>query len=145
MERKITYTEAGKAELEKYLDERKRDLEQRVIEQKYIFGDDKIEITGGDIRYAADLKPQKILMPRRRPFVRYLLEIYFVFGLLLFMAGLFYTDLRYLINDIIYGNPVQALLMLSGAILVIASLCLRFIFVRINVRKERSLTNNSID
>lgn len=141
MEKKITYTESGKAELEKYIDKKKRALEQRIIEQKYVFGDDEIEITGVDVRHATEFNAQKIVLERRRPLVRYLLEVYFVVGLILFVIGLFYSNLSYLIEDIISGNPIRALFILTGATLIVASVFLRLLFARKNMRKERNITN----
>ncbi len=114
---KIIYTESASIELERFQKQRKEELESLLKNRKYVFGDEVLEITASDIRdiekhfKVADLSKSKL------PVTNMVLKLYMIMGILMILVGLFYPDLKQLIDR----NPVQLALILAGFGLSMAS------------------------
>tara|TARA_R100000365_G_C2715424_1_gene49531 strand:+ start:272 stop:727 length:456 start_codon:yes stop_codon:yes gene_type:complete len=114
---KIIYTESALVELERFQKRRKEELESLLKNRKYVFGDDVLEITASDIRdverhfKVADLSKSKL------PLTNMVLKLYMIMGVLMVLVGLFYPDLKQLLDR----NPIQLALVLTGLGLSMAS------------------------
>lgn len=120
----IRYTDEAKERLEIFERNLVKDIERLIKERKYIPGDDFIEVTGSDILYA--LKYIKITDPIQREFRYIIIYIYFLIGATSMFIGLYYERLKEL-----FYNPIQAMLVTIGFVMIIASLfLLRFTAIR---------------
>ncbi len=93
-------------------------LKQLVVEDKRVIGDDMVEITASDLERVS----RRISIRPRPSSLRYrksIMQMYFVTGLLLLLAGLFYNYAYILLR-----NPIQLALVLSGIALSFSSLSL---------------------
>jgi len=115
METKIIYTESGKNAIEKYLEEQKKQLEKKIYDEKYIFGDNEIEITASDI----DLYTKQELFEKRKnerkKRISFILEMYIFLGIIMVIFGLCYP----IFLEMIEINPTQFILTMAGSMLVI--------------------------
>lgn len=114
---KILYTDSALSELEKFTMHRKEDLESLIKRQKYVFGDETIEITASDIRDAEKSFARSHKVERTLPLTKLLLRMYAILGVASILAAIFYQDLM----EIIYGNPLQRVLLLGGFVLTLFS------------------------
>lgn len=107
---KIIYTESGKLALESYKERRAKELEATIKQRKYVLGDDLIEITGSDVKEAQDDMGYSRVVLRRRSSIKFLLQVYFVIGLLMAFGGVFYEDIIYIFTH----RPQQIALIVGG-------------------------------
>ena len=119
---KIVYTESGQRALaefkERQIDELVRDLEQRITSRKYVFGDEEVEVTGNDVKMAAELRTLQPQLNRARfTSTRLILMVYMVLGSLTAIAGLFWSTLRTLYAD----DPIRFMLVVSGVAISLMS------------------------
>lgn len=114
---KIVYTESALAELERFQEQRKEELKALLKNRKYVFGDDVLEITASDIRDAERHFKVSEISKSRLPITSMLFKLYMIMGVLMVFVGLFYPDLRQLIDR----NPVQLALVLTGVMLSLVS------------------------
>lgn len=114
---KIVYTESALIELEKFQEKRKEDLEAYLKNRKYVFGDDVLEITASDIRDAERSFKVSDFSRSKLPLANMVLKLYMIMGVMMVLIGLFYSNLRQLIE----GNPIQLTLILGGVILSLVS------------------------
>jgi hypothetical protein len=95
----IKYTESGEKELKAFLDHQKSSLETQIKNDKYVFGDDVIEIVARDIKEAGE---QIKLSPRNRrskyASMSMLLKLYFVAGIMLALFGIFREQIMYILD-----------------------------------------------
>ncbi|MEX1199501.1 MAG: hypothetical protein WEB02_01810 [Methylophaga sp.] len=133
---KIIYTDSAKSELSKFQDNRKRDLEEFLKNNKYIFGDETLEITASDIRdadkYFLILNNKK----NRSPFTELLLNFYLGVGIGMVMIGIFYQYFY----EIVINNPLQLALILGGIfIIVITIVTSKYIKYKQRIREDMTL------
>lgn len=86
----IKYTDSGKKELEVFLDGQRNLLEEQIKKEKYVFGDECIEISERDIKDASN---QILFIPKLRVYryssTKLLLKIYFLLGVISVFFGVF--------------------------------------------------------
>jgi len=114
----IKYTDSGKKELQAFLDRQKTILEEQIKKEKYVFGDDIVEIVSRDVKEASD---QIRVVPKNRS-IRYsstklLLKLYFIFGVLLALFGLFNEQIMFIIETRQKGLTY----MFAGVVLALVS------------------------
>lgn len=114
---KIIYTESALEELEQFQKQRKDELESFLKEKKYVFGDDVVEITASDIREADRYFRVVDTSASKFPMTSILLKAYMFIGFAMVLVGLFYSDIKQLIDS----NPMQLALVLGGVLLSLAS------------------------
>lgn len=134
----LKYTEQAKKRLEKLKNDHLKEIERLIKERKYIPGESFIEATASDIEQAA--RYIKIIHPKRSETRSMILYAYFIIGIAMIFAGLFYRQFR----EVFFGNPIQAMLVVMGAILAFASFILsRFLKIREN--RYRYKSENQVD
>ncbi|MCK4797088.1 MAG: hypothetical protein KAT05_06885 [Spirochaetes bacterium] len=115
----ILYTNEAEERLGKLMNKFKSDIEFLIKDMRYIPGDSLIEITGSDIetisKYIMIISPYK---NRNRDFI---INLYFISGTILLTYGLFYNEFRYLLES----NPIQLMLILIGAVMILAGIWLK--------------------
>lgn len=115
---KVRYTNEAESRLELLTGEYKIKLEELIKEKKYVPGDKLIEITGSDIEAAA--KYIEIKSPRKNRFRENIIGFYLIFGIALTLIGLFYN----LLINIVRENPLQLMLILLGASMILGAFIL---------------------
>ena len=132
---KTIYTKQAEDELETFVLIQKAKLEENIIKDKSVFGDDLVEITAADIkRYGKKLnitstKNSKLLR------VNLVAYAYVVIGFLLSLTGLFYNQIK----TIFQNSTEQALMFTMGISMAFVGLFFRqYIFMR---EKTRHLEN----
>ncbi|MBK8595323.1 MAG: hypothetical protein IPN83_06985 [Holophagales bacterium] len=91
-------------------------------EKKFVPGETTVEITASDIEELTrsmrvtflDRHEQRYLMRR------VIVDLYLALGFLTVLWGVFYTEVRNL-----FANPVQSVLLLTGVVMMLASLWMR--------------------
>lgn len=109
---KITYSHSGAVELDRFLQKRKEELEQLLRREKYVLGDEELEITASDI-LKAEHKFKTLDRPRTASQLnrlKFLVRIYLLAGIAMLIAGFFYQDIR----TILSGDPIQKMLVVAG-------------------------------
>lgn len=132
METKIKYTESGKHEIEKFLTEQNNLIVKFLIKDKYIMGDEVIEITGNDV---IKLKQKLIINYRgneakKTSFLKMMAYLYTILGIGISIFGLTYEYFKKLLES----NREQAFLIIMGIIIFILGL---FLFGIINLKERR--------
>jgi len=115
---KIVYTDTAREELARFEENNKNKLEQIIQKDKYVFGDETIEITASDIRQAEKRFNIDDRHYYKYPMSNILLKIYFIAGVLLTVFGMFYEKVMYIIKD----NPQQLMFIVAGISLMLVSL-----------------------
>jgi len=115
MEKKITYTESGKNSLDKYLDEQKLLLEKFISDEKYVFGDDEIEITASDIKMYIDNSKYSKRRTERRKSLLFIINTYIIFGIIITIGGLIYPVILEMLED----RPFQFIITIMGVFMSI--------------------------
>jgi hypothetical protein len=113
----IEYTESGKQELNNALENKKIEIEQRIMEMKYVYGDEKVEITASDIRMALENNTRVYYIAKKRSLTKMLITLYGIIGLLSIIVGIFYKE----IIQISFTNPIQLAILLIGVVLSLIS------------------------
>lgn len=113
----IVYTESALIELEIFKEQRKQELESYIKRNKYVFGDDVLEITASDIRDANKYFKKKWIIRPKLPLTRMVLKIYLIAGVATMIFGLFYSEIIQLLNQ----NPKQLAIILAGFIISLIS------------------------
>lgn len=131
---KIIYTETGQKELKKFLDEQTQLLEEFIRDEKAIFGDTELEITGADInKIKPSLKP--ILLKKKKTIrIEVLCYLYIYMGILCIIGGFIYPYLRFLF----YSNVNQAIVITVGVLFIMCGLSSLFFF---RIRSNRYFIN----
>ncbi|MEX0681371.1 MAG: hypothetical protein WD097_08320 [Balneolales bacterium] len=114
---KVIYTKSAQNELERFHSVKEKQLEDIIRREKYVLGDEVIEITAADIK-KAERKFYVAESNFKKPLTSMLLKAYSVLGLLMIIGGFFYNELKILFE----GDPIQQMLVLSGLALSLASL-----------------------
>ncbi|MEJ1381356.1 MAG: hypothetical protein RPT95_10380 [Candidatus Sedimenticola sp. (ex Thyasira tokunagai)] len=128
----IRYTEPALESVEKAQKKYKEELESIVRDQKYIPGEEFVEITASDIDRATR---QVNFFSKRKSDVRGLvLEVYMVLGIVTVVLGLFYEQIRFMMQN----NPTQFMLVVAGATMIAVSAISRWYFNR----RQKYLSKN---
>jgi hypothetical protein len=135
---KIKYTETASNKLDELQLRYKEELENILISKKLIPGDDFVEVTASDIDEVS--KYFKYIRPVRNTSKYLLLIIYFAIGLISTVMGLFYDDLRYIIEN----RPTQAMIILVGLTFMLVSF-VSFFFFRIRDNQRESFDKHKRD
>jgi len=107
---KTIYTEQAKAELIKFREEQERKLEEVIAEKKVVYGDDILEITVSDIKYAKD-KFRINFSPSNKSKRLYLVSLmYSIMGGLIMLLSLIYPYILEMMRE----NKEQAMLLFMG-------------------------------
>lgn len=107
-EKKIFYTDSAKERLEKFHIEINQRIDKYLQEKKYIPGDDFVEITASDIDEISN--SIRFYRPTKLPIRKLIPATYAIFGILLIIFGLFYEQIRTLIEN----QPTRLIFILSG-------------------------------
>lgn len=109
---KVTYSNSGTVELDRFLQKRKEELEQLLRREKYVLGDEELEITASDIVEAEHnfraIKSTRGTLQLNR--LKFFLRLYLFAGIGMLVVGFFYQDIR----EILTGDPIQKLLVVAG-------------------------------
>lgn len=107
---KTIYTEQAKVELIKFREEQERKLEEVIAEKKVVYGDDILEITVSDIKYAKD-KFRINFSPSNKSKRFYLVSLmYSIMGGLIMLLSLIYPYILEMMRE----NKEQAMLLFMG-------------------------------
>ena len=135
---KVTYSHSGDIELEKFLKRRKDELERILRRDKYVLGDEQLEITGSDI-LEAEREFRSLDRPRtttRLNRLSLLIRMYSLIGIAMLVAGFFYEDIR----SILAGDPVQRALVVGGFTFTLISVVASY-YVKERAKRRREMEN----
>lgn len=131
---KLIYTNGAKEKLEEFHKKQEKAIESIISEEKYIFGDDVIEITANDI----DIASNRILILRREKnrnkILKLLSKIYFIIGLIIIALALSYPYLMEIIR-----TDTQKTLLAAGLSISIISTLIKMLV------SERNREENYLD
>ncbi|UAB68707.1 hypothetical protein INR79_09090 [Vibrio sp. SCSIO 43132] len=137
---KVIYTESGSQALENYQSLRKRELEEFLQKEKYVFGDEFVEITATDIKNAE--KEITYVKSSRRsslPMTATLLKVYMFLGLVMVTYGVFYDQ----IMEFIHGGATEQMAFIFGGVAL--SLISGLAHYYIKMRDERRATQKALE
>lgn len=129
----IIYTDSAIKEIEEYKKLKITELEKIIISEKYVFGDDVIEITGSDIKKASSAHLKVSRSNPKTAATKTLLVVYAFMGVTLMFAGIFYDELMRLME-----RPIQFALVTSG---IFTSFVSYFLLNRIKYSERESIVN----
>lgn len=138
---KINYVYTKEAEkiLPRYFDVAKENLEKKIKDDKYVFGDDIVEITASDIEKVIDQKlndedfqkdKDVFLLLQKSLNYRLISMTYLVIGTFAVVIGLFYDSLK----EAFQTQPQKLTFVIAGLLTIFVS----YIFYLISKRKELS-------
>jgi len=128
----IRYTDPAQAAIERAQSKYREELGSIIRDQKYVPGEDFVEITAADIERATN---QVRFVSKRKSEVRELiLEVYMLLGVFTVVLGLFYEQIRFMMQN----NPTQFMLVVTGASMIAVSALSRWYFKR----RQKYLTKN---
>lgn len=128
---KYIYTDSAAIEIEKLHQEFKANLEKKVHKEKYIFGDDSVEITGYDVRSFYDFQRKGSRKAAKYRIARMVAALYVFIGFCVLIGGVFYNQLI----EIYLMRPQQAAFIFGGFGLVVLG-CVLYLLLR---NKERGI------
>lgn len=124
----LKYTNAAKERLVTLQIEHVKEIESLIKETKYVPGESFIEVTASDIEDAASYI--KIINPRRIESRYFIMNAYLIIGIATMLIGLFYDK----VHHIIIYNPIQGMIILIGAVMILVSFLWRRL---IEIREKR--------
>lgn len=129
-EKEIIYTSSGEKRMAKLYDDLHLDVEKYFRENKYVPGDEFIEITAADVEEIS--KKITIAKTYKSNFSSFII-IYFycVLGFVLILYGIFYDE----ITTLILGDPRRLVFILGGIFMVLLGLISLFL---LKIRQNRS-------
>jgi hypothetical protein len=132
MNKKVIFTDSAKDRLVELHRDVDSMIEDYVREEKYVPGEDIIEITASDVDGIA--KRVGIRSKRNSlPMTRGLSVIYLVLGVMTSVAGLFYNQIQELVRE---GNQTQLLLLLGGSAMMVAGAGLYYVLRAREIRSR---------
>lgn len=121
-EKQIIYTESGEKRLAKLYDDLHVDIEKYFRENKYVPGDEFIEITAADIEeISKKITIAKTYKSNYTSFI--LIYIYCIFGFVLILYGIFYEEIK----KLVLVDPRRLVYILGGVFMVLLGLVYSFI------------------
>lgn len=137
----IVYTESGRAELDAFLMEQKRVLEQVISERKYVIGDQLLEITASDIKQSASSIRAIRKSTYRFDSIQMATKLYLVVGVATALYGLFYTQIR----EMFHGDPKRVLIVGAGVAMILVSIVMNMMLsARIQRMKRMELLSTEV-
>lgn len=131
---KVIYTDSANDELLEFNRRREKELIKLIRKNKYVFGDEVLEITASDIREAEEYFTVKISDKSTKNLkLKLLLKLYLFIGVLMVTTGLFYNYL----TEIVFQNSKQLVLVTGGV-----SLILLYIFGLSLIRFKEKIDSN---
>ena len=113
--KKIVLTDSAVKRLEKLHERLNVQIENYLIDRKFVPGDDFVEVTGSDID---DVENRlKIIRPTSLNTRRTILYMYMILGIVIFLIGVFYNEIK----DILTGDRDRLILLTVGFFLSLAS------------------------
>lgn len=131
MKPQIKYTESGDEELNRYLKEQAQLLEKYLLQEKYVIGDESIEITGSDIIRIKQKLNISYKNPKRSITLKFASYIYGVLGVIMTAFGFLYSYF----NELLENNPEQALIIITGLLVLFLGIFLG-IYVTFREKKQ---------
>jgi len=134
----IKYTDTALEQLEKFKKEQVTNLEEYLVKDKYVLGDDLVEITASDIKEALD--NMKVSYSRKRESSSFLFKseaiktasiVYTTLGMIITIGAFYYEKFI----DLLIEKPTTAKLALVGIIMTMLGLLMNFTIRR----KEREM------
>ncbi len=107
---KVIYTDQAKTELNKFHEEQERKLEKIIAEKKVVYGDDALEITVSDIRYAKDKFKISFPLSNRRKKLYLIYKIYSIMGIFIMLLSFLYPYILEMMRE----NKEQTILLFMG-------------------------------
>ena len=107
---KVIYTDQAKTELNKFHEEQERKLEKIIAEKKVVYGDDALEITVSDIRYAKDKFKISFPLSNRRKRLYLIYKIYSIMGIFIMLLSFLYPYILEMMRE----NKEQTILLFVG-------------------------------
>lgn len=134
IEKEIIYTQAARIRLEQLRKDIEKDILAALREQKSIPGDVQIEITGSDVEELARSMSLRFFHKNQVNVELRMLVVraYMVIGALTVLIGFFYDSFRN-----IFHNPIQAMLIGAGLLMMLASYALWLILRRRDLERAR--------
>lgn len=113
---KIVYTVSGQKAVEDYIDSQTKEflkkLEGEIVSNKYVLGDDTVEVTAADIKQAVKMLDK----PSHSSWLKITLKLYMVLGGATSLAGIFFETFLNTFS-VLFNNPIQFILFLFGLVL----------------------------
>ena len=106
----VIYTDQAKTELNKFHEEQERKLEKIIAEKKVVYGDDALEITVSDIRYAKDKFKISFPLSNRRKRLYLIYKIYSIMGIFIMLLSFLYPYILEMMRE----NKEQTILLFMG-------------------------------
>ena len=128
--KEVVYTKAAEEKMEEAVDRYQRMLERFVRDEKFVPGDEVLEITASDVQRASR---QVRLISSRGSTQENILKLYASFGAIIALIGLFYETFQRLLTD----SPIKLALVSSGLIVSLTSAFLLQIYRRRRLEAER--------
>lgn len=126
MEKQIIYTDAGKKALELYFENQKKEIENYCIIEKYVLGDEIVEITAIDINEFQTKKQYVLKKERNRKKIQSLIELYIIFGAVITIIGSLFPILKNMSRN----SPEQFVFIISGSTITLVSSLMWYILYR---------------
>jgi len=137
-DKKVIYTDSANERLELLFYDLRKKINNHFLEKKYVFGDDQIEVTASDIEEVS--KRIKLFVPKRRSSVQLILIIYSVLGVFIFFFGLFYGEIKNIIES---GGSFRFAIIISGILLTVFSVIYLYYRNMITSRQEVGVSSDS--
>lgn len=107
---KFIYTDSANKELSKINERLKRDLEESVKKEKYVFGDDDLEITGSDVKNFFHVNRRFHKTTSKLAIVKLVASLYMLMGMVMVIGGAYYDLLLRMVAE----RPQQLVIVVSG-------------------------------
>ena len=132
--RKVVFTDAAVARRAQLLDTLEKDIDNAIIDMKYVPGADFVEVTASDVEEIARTTRigYRDRMAQRSRYRRVLLISYMLVGATMLFAGLYYKELVKLSNE----NPTQLIMVMSGVLIMITAAVLQVLTVQAPQKPE---------
>jgi len=131
--KKINYSRPARMRLISAQREYKTKIEHLIRQQKYIPGEEEIEVTASDIERA--LRQLRIVTTRSVDFRSLIIRLYLVTGVITVIVGLFYERAKTFVT-FITANPIRLSLVAVGGMIIVVALLFRQIYEKKLYRRE---------
>jgi hypothetical protein len=123
----IKYTDTAKEQLEEFKKQQVQLLEDHLVKDKYVIGDDLVEITASDIKEALD--DMKVIYPGEQKSLfksesmKLASLVYVILGVLITIGSMYYDYFQ----ELLFNNPSKAFLLMLGITMTVMGVILNFI------------------
>lgn len=119
---KLLYTDSANERMDVLFHDLRKEIERYFIDRKYVYGDEKVEITSSDVEELS--KRIVIKKPNKKSSIKLILITYSFLGILITLTGLFYEDISFIINS---DNKFRFTMIVTGLMLTLFSYVYYFI------------------